>query len=60
MVGAILYTMLKRVCPIAFRNFHIERDVPFQDFLNLEFLAQALVPSIFKIFAKKRPILEKL
>ena len=58
-MGAILYTMLKRVCPIAFRNFHIQRDVPFQDFLNLEFLAQALVSSIFKIFAEKHPIFEK-
>ena len=59
-MDAILYTMLKRVRPIAFRKFHIQRDIPFQDFLNFEFLAQALLPSIFKIFAKKRPILEKL
>ena len=60
MGGAILYSILKRVGPIAFRKFHIQRYIPSQDFLNFEILAQALVPSIFEIFAEKRPILEKL
>ena len=60
MGGAILYSILKRVGPIAFRKFHIQRDIPIQDFFNFEFLAQALVPSIFEIFTEKRPILEKL
>ena len=60
MGGAILYEILKQYCPIAFRKFHIQTNIPSQEFLNFEFLAQALVPSIFEIFAEKRPILEKL